>query len=105
MSREEELARKLIAFYGLTVLTGDFTFPFRIKVRNDKTDQSLLFPSWDDILFRKETPEHMILSLSLNDFLSSSNSMLFSGKCSNTVIEYSSLDELDIQLTLMGMNG
>lgn len=88
LSREERLGKKLLKIYGLKWAES----PFRgIDVTLKKS-------------FPYHAPDWAVLLLG-NCICSSLNGLLRYIEEPVSLIEYASLDELDIQLTLLGMNG
>lgn len=96
--REERLGKKLVAFYGLTISCGDKSCgKDTIKISDPKCSGYAVFTNWHYVLFRTG------LNISLNDAITGYFNYFRQKKIG--IIDYSSLDELDIQLTLLGVNG
>lgn len=102
-SREDRLGKKLVALYGLTIGSCWHGSTKMLRISDPETRIYSSFLNWHSVLFGQEHVFVCSHKNSLNEmivrYFNPYKSMPIS------IIEYSSLDELDIQLTLLGMNG
>lgn len=120
MSREERLGRSLLKIYGFTFLTKDEAIN---QMRRHKVSESdidffkderqckfvakLSGPGmyWtDDCVYSFYSWSDVIRNINDHIRYHSKNWKSYKGKIS-TLIPYNNIDELDIQLTLIGANG
>lgn len=95
--REEDLGKKLVALYGLTISYGHKRYgKDALKIFDPECHGHAEFANWHCVLFRTG------FNISLNDVITGYFNYFRQKQIG--IIEFTFLDELDIQLTLAGVN-
>ena len=95
--REEDLGKKLVDLYGLTISYGHKRYGKDVlKISDPECHVYAVFADWHSALFG------IGYEMSLNDAITRHFNNFKQKQIS--IIEFTSLDDLDIQLTLIGVN-